>query len=83
MSMIISGKMAQRKQLFKFLDEMETAGEILYGVHVNQKSIISCYVRNREANHIHFIDGGDGGYTQAAVLLKKKMKIDAFKNTQS
>ncbi len=78
MSMVISGKIAQRKQLLKYLDEMETDGKILYGVHVSQESIISCYVRNRAANHIHFIDGGNGGYTKAAVLLKKKIKATAF-----
>lgn len=78
MSMVISGKIAQRKQLLKYLDEMETAGKILYGVHVSQESIISCYVRNRAANHIHFIDGGNGGYTKAAVLLKKKIKATAL-----
>ncbi len=78
MSMVISGKIAQRKQLLKYLDEMETDGKILYGVHVSQESIISCYVRNRAANHIHFIDGGNGGYTKAAVLLKKKIKATAL-----
>lgn len=73
-NMVISGKIAQRKKLLLFLDKMEAEGEIVYGFHVSQESIISCYVRNRAANHIHFIDGGDGGYTQAAVLLKEKMR---------
>ncbi len=73
-NMVISGKIIQRKQLLQFLDKMEADGEIIYGFHVSQESIISCYVRNREANHIHFIDGGDGGYTKAAVLLKEKMR---------
>ncbi len=78
MSMVISGKLAQRKELLQYLDKMEADGEILYGVHVSQESIISCYVRNRAAHHIHFIDGGDGGYTEAAVLLKKKIKANTF-----
>ena len=73
-NMVISGKVSQRKQLLQYLDKMEEESEIIYGVHVSKESIISCYVRNREANHIHFIDGGDGGYTQAAVMLKEKMK---------
>ncbi len=73
-NMVISGKIAQRKQLLRFLDKMETEDEIIYGFHVSQESIISCYVRNREAHHIHFIDGGDGGYTKAAILLKEKMR---------
>ncbi|MEM7574699.1 MAG: DUF3095 family protein [Bacteroidota bacterium] len=73
-NMIISGTGAQRKQLLNYLDEQEKAGTIIYGFHVARESIISCYVRNRQADHIHFIDGGDGGYTQAAVLLKAKLK---------
>ena len=75
-NMIISGTAAQRKQLSQYLDEQEKAGLIIYGFHVCQESIISCYVRNRQADHIHFIDGGDGGYTQAAVLLKAKLRGD-------
>ena len=78
MSMVISGKLTQRKQLLQYLDKMEADGEILYGVHVSQESIISCYVRNREAHHIHFIDGGDGGYTKAAIVLKKKLKANTL-----
>jgi len=73
-NMVISGKVIQREQLVAFLDMMETSGEIIYGIHVSTASIISCYVRNREAHHIHFIDGSEGGYTQAAVLLKGKMR---------
>ena len=78
MSMVISGKLTQRKQLLQYLDKMEADGEILYGFHVSQESIISCYVRNREAHHIHFIDGGDGGYTKAAIVLKKKLKANTL-----
>jgi len=73
-NMVISGKATQRAALVDFLEELEKNGEIIYGIHVSQESIISCYVRNREAHHIHFIDGGDGGYTQAAVLLKEKIR---------
>jgi len=73
-NMVISGKATQRSALVDFLEELEKNGEIIYGIHVSQESIISCYVRNREAHHIHFIDGGDGGYTQAAVLLKEKIR---------
>ncbi len=73
-NMVISGKARQRKQLIQFLDKMEKDGEIVFGIHASQDSIISCYVKNRDAQHIHFIDGGDGGYTKAAVLLKEKMR---------
>jgi hypothetical protein len=34
---------------------------------------MSCYVRDRRDEHIHFIDGIGGGYTMAATVLKKKL----------
>ncbi|MGS0527189.1 DUF3095 family protein [Zobellia nedashkovskayae] len=34
---------------------------------------MSCYVRNRNAKHIHFVDGGSSGYTRAAKVLKEKI----------
>ncbi|MFT5165733.1 MAG: hypothetical protein ACI8P3_000961, partial [Saprospiraceae bacterium] len=41
---------------------------------VSQESVMSCYVRNRDDQHIHFVDGSQGGYTQAAIMLKKKLR---------
>lgn len=73
-NMIISGTNAQRKQLTAFLDDLERQGTIIYGIHVSKESVLSCYVRNRNAQHIHFVDGGEGGYTKAAVLLKEKLR---------
>ncbi|MEL6969511.1 MAG: DUF3095 family protein, partial [Bacteroidota bacterium] len=72
-STIISGTSAQREALAEQLDKLEQAGQIIYGLHVTQESIMSCYVRDRENQHIHFVDGADGGYTRAAVQLKQKL----------
>jgi len=76
-NMIISSRTAQRETLELYLDYLEKNGDIFYGIHVSQQSIISCYVRNRDTNHIHFIDGSGGGYTQAAVSMKEKMNKQA------
>jgi len=35
---------------------------------------MSCYVRDRKDQHVHFVDGSGGGYTQAAGMLKKKIR---------
>lgn len=70
---VISGNQAQRFQLLKVLDELEQAGEVLYGVHVSGDSVMSCYVRDLKDGHIHFVDGAEGGYTQAARQLKVKL----------
>lgn len=70
---VISGNQAERFQLLKALDKLEKAGEILYGVHVSGDSVMSCYVRDLKDGHIHFVDGAEGGYTQAARQLKAKL----------
>jgi hypothetical protein len=71
---VMSGDKDQRKQLLQILDEMEAAGEIIYGYFVSGESVMSCYVRDLEDGHIHFVDGAEGGYTKAAGVLKQKLK---------
>lgn len=70
---VISGTAAQREKLVTALDQMEKDGEIYYGLYISKASVLSCYVRNFHENHIHFVDGADGGYTNAAGVLKKKL----------
>lgn len=70
---VITGTPQQRKDLTEFLDQMEKSGKIKYGLHVSRASVMSCYVKDMATDdHIHFVDGADGGYTKAAVHLKKK-----------
>ncbi|MEQ1676298.1 MAG: DUF3095 family protein, partial [Chitinophagaceae bacterium] len=65
----------QREKLFQALEILEAEGEIFFGLHVSTESVMSCYVRNLDDQHVHFIDGADGGYTKAAGVLKKKLGI--------
>ena len=69
---VISGTSQQRALLEQALNEMERDGEIIYGLHVSKESVMSCYVRNMSDNHIHFVDGAEGGYTKAAGIIKQK-----------
>ncbi|RMG19346.1 MAG: DUF3095 domain-containing protein [Bacteroidetes bacterium] len=71
---VISGSPAQRQQLQQLLEQMEAEGQLLFGMHATNASIMSCYVRDRHNGHIHFVDGAEGGYTQAAKMLKRKLK---------
>lgn len=70
---VISGNENQRYQLLKVLDELEQAGELVYGMHISGDSVMSCYVRDLKDGHVHFVDGAEGGYTQAARQLKAKL----------
>lgn len=71
---VISGTAKQRQGLQALLDKLEAEGEIIYGMHVSKDSVMSCYVRDMIDGHIHFVDGSEGGYTQAARILKGKIK---------
>jgi len=70
---VISGTALQRNLLVTALNKMELSGEIIYGIYVSKESVMSCYVRNMNDRHIHFVDGAEGGYTKAAGMLKKKI----------
>lgn len=73
---VIIGTSEQRISLISFLDHLESSNKIKYGLHVSQESVMSCYVRDMGTNeHIHFVDGADGGYTRAANSLKKKAAL--------
>jgi len=46
----------------------------VYGHFISKESIMTCYIQNRDSKHIHFVDGSDGGYTEASKELKRKLK---------
>jgi len=72
---VITGTSDQRKKLIAYLEKLENLKLIKYGYHVSQESILSCYVKDMGTDqHIHFIDGGNGGYTKAANQLKLKFQ---------
>jgi hypothetical protein len=73
-STIISGAKEKRVQLIKFLDEQEKLGHLIYGHHIDRESIMTCYIENRNEKHLHFVDGSDGGYTEASKEFKRKQR---------
>jgi Protein of unknown function (DUF3095) len=72
---VICGTEQQREQLETSLSKIEREGEILYGLYVSKESVMSCYVRNMDDGHIHFVDGAEGGYTRAAGVIKQKYTL--------
>ena len=71
--MTISGTDKQRNRLTAYLDDQHTAGRLIYGVHVSDRLLMTCLIFDRFGRHIHFVDGADGGYAQAARQLKAQM----------
>ncbi len=72
LKMVLACSPEGRAALVERLDAMEQAGEILYGIRVTDHALITCILHLRTPDEVHFIDGGDGGYTLAAAQIKGK-----------
>jgi hypothetical protein len=35
---------------------------------------MTCLVFDRRGDHVHFVDGADGGYAMAALRMKERLK---------
>ena len=57
-------------------DSLEAQGLIWFGQHSSKSAILTCLVPSIN-KHVHFIDGSDGGYAEAAKVLKTKMRAGA------
>lgn len=71
---VITGTIAQRMKMTKFLEQLYAKGDAVFGVHPSSSVMITCFVENFDKQHIHFVDGADGGYTMASRELKKRRK---------
>lgn len=60
------------QQIINYLEELEHDGVIKYGYHISDGCQMTCVVFDHARQHIHFVDGCDGGYVSASVVLKNK-----------
>lgn len=65
----------QRTQLEAMLKTRKERGEIVYGIHSAPSALMTCLIFNRQGNHIHFVDGSNGGYALAAKQMKSQMSF--------
>jgi hypothetical protein len=53
------------------LSRAQREGIARYGLHRQQSALLTCIVPSPvTADHMHFVDGADGGYARAAEMLK-------------
>ena len=71
--MVMDGSEAQAKELQNFLDVEHQKGNLAYGMHKSREALITCIVESVNDNHMHFVDGSDGGYAMAAKGLKLQL----------
>ncbi|MBT6178564.1 MAG: DUF3095 domain-containing protein [Deltaproteobacteria bacterium] len=74
--MVLDCSQFQINAIEKLCEEQFAKGTIHYGIHCSHEALMTCYVPTMNAGeHIHFIDGGDGGYAMAAKQLKAQAKV--------
>ncbi len=72
---IVDASIKQKEHLLGYLDNLEKNKKIIYGVFSSKNALMTCFMRT-EKNHIHYVDGGDGGYAMAAKMLKQKIQTN-------
>ena len=55
------------------LERARGEGHIAYGIHRSPSALITCYLRSYSGDHVHFVDGSNGGYALAARQLKAQL----------
>lgn len=72
--MVVDGSETQFEALQGYLDHQFQQGHLVYGMHKSREALVTCIVQSYNGNHMHFVDGSDGGYALAARGLKQQLK---------
>jgi len=72
--MVMDGSEAQYRDLHSYLEGQHREGRLAYGMHKSSEALVTCIVFSYNGNHVHFVDGSDGGYAMAARGLKAQLK---------
>ena len=68
----VDDKQIERLELY--LSGELSQGRLIYGMHIADTALMTCMVFSLEhSEHVHFVDGSDGGFAIAAVDFKKRM----------
>lgn len=74
--MVLDCTVDQARKIEKALHKLYEQKKVYYGLHQSNEALMTCMVYSATQNqHIHFIDGAQGGYAIAAVHLKNQMKM--------
>ena len=70
--MVLDVTEAQHQSIEAELARRHRDGSIVYGTHVADAALMTCAVTSYRGDHVHFVDGADGGYALAAKQLKRR-----------
>jgi hypothetical protein len=72
--MVVDLNVAELYRLESRLSAEHRAGRLVYGLHRSPAAIVTCLVRSYKGDHLHFVDGSDGGYALAQKQLEEQLK---------
>ena len=71
--MVISGTVDQQNKLRDVLEQFRQNNRLVYGIHSSPNALLTCIIFNYATDHVHFLDGSNGGYALAASEMKKQL----------
>lgn len=80
--MTISGTEQQREELREFLHIYQRLGQLAYGMHTAQHTLMTCIVFDRFGRQVHFLDADKGGYAMAAKEMKAQLATHTLETLQ-
>lgn len=72
--MVLDMTVEDIQRLERYLRDQFAQGQLAYGLHQSDAALITCMVKSYSGDHVHFVDGADGGYALAAKQLKAQLK---------
>ncbi|MEH6497335.1 MAG: DUF3095 domain-containing protein [Pseudomonas marincola] len=78
--LVLDCTLDQIEEIQALLQRFHENRQVAYGVHLSETALMTCLVFNlAEGAHLHFVDGGDGGFAFAATQMKQQLADLAVK----
>jgi hypothetical protein len=71
--MVLDVSDAEVDELVAHLERERAAERLVFGLHRSDSALMTCFARTYQGNHVHFVDGSNGGYALAAKQLKAQL----------
>ncbi|MTH96312.1 DUF3095 family protein [Roseibium sp. RKSG952] len=73
--MVLDLSESQIAGLKHYLETACRSGDLVYGLHESPSALMTCFVTDlAQSQHIHFVDGADGGFAAAAADLQTRLR---------
>ena len=73
LKLVLDCSVHERDRLLESLESLRSRQLLCCGAHSSDSAMMTCMVFSLQ-NHVHFIDGSNGGYALAAQQLKKQLE---------